>query len=256
MFTCYRFRIELADVVFNHVTIRVGDCSSSAAGGWDGETPVQVACDVTRNATRVGFRWEHKARKKVRSTYVANKEQLLHRLILDNGTVMRVSTGLFSWNDATLFLPLVLFLNYLFCLQVLKFYPIRLSFIFFAFSNFNPGEHQSAEMTTTHKGPNMQPSKVHVSLWRPSILQKRLWLIWVISLHQSVCQVPKNSKRMHQEWPCVVGVAQGRGLRPYIGGAECLVCQLHCARLGKGFWGLCGYIESVCSEGICRSWKN
>ena len=111
-------------------------------------------------------------------------------------------------------------------------------------------------MTTTHKGPNMPPSKFHVSLWRPSILQKRLWLIWVISLHQSVCQVPKNSKRMHQEWPCVAGVAQGRGLRPYVGGAQCLVCQLHCARLGKVFWGLCGYIESVCSEGICRSWKN
>ena len=100
-------------------------------------------------------------------------------------------------------------------------------------------------MTTTHKSPNMAPSKFHVSLWRPSILQKRLWLIWVISLHQSVCQVPKNSKRMHQEWPCVVGVAQGRGLRPYVGGAECLVCQLHCARLGKGFWGLCGYIIKV-----------
>ena len=93
-------------------------------------------------------------------------------------------TGHYSWNDATHFLPLVLYLNYLFCLQILKFYPIRLSFIFFAFPNFNPGEHQSAQMTTTHKGPNMPPSKFHVSLWRPSVLQKRLWLIWVISLHQ------------------------------------------------------------------------
>ena len=177
------------------------------------------------------------------------------------GTVYRPQsqsklTGHYSWNDATPFLPLVLYLNYLFYLHILKFYPIRLSFIYFVYSNLNPGEHPKAPMTTTHKSPNMAPSKFHVSLWRPSILQKRLWLIWVISLHQSVCQVPKNSKRMHQEWPCVVGVAQGRGLRPYVGGAECLVCQLHCARLGKGFWGLCGYIESVCSEGICRSWKN
>ena len=46
------------------------------------------------------------------------------------------------------------------------------------------------------------------------------------------------SKRMHQEWPCVVGVAQGRGLSPYVGGAECLACQLNCAKLGKGFFGV------------------
>ena len=114
-----------------------------------------------------------------------------------------------------------------FCLQVLKFYPIRLSFIFFAFPNFNPGEHQSAQMTTTNKGPNMPHSKCHVSLWRPYILWKRLWLIWVIPLHQSVCQVLKNPKRMYQEWPSVVVVAQGRCLRPYVAGAEGLVFQHH-----------------------------
>ena len=143
-----------------------------------------------------------------------------------------------------------------FVCKFLKFYPNRLPFIFFAFPNFNPGEHQSAQKTTTHKGPNMPHSKCHVSLWRPYILWKRLWLIWVIPLHQSVCQVLKNPKRMHQEWPSVVVVAQGRCLRPDVAGAEGLVSQLHCFRLAKGFWGLGGYIGSICPEGICRSWKN
>ena len=96
-----------------------------------------------------------------------------------------------------------MYLNYLFYLHILKFYPIRLSFIYFVNSNLNPGEHPKAPMTTTHKSPNIAPPKFHVSLWRPSILQKILWLIWVISLHQSVCQVPKNASRVALcSWCC------------------------------------------------------
>ena len=108
-------------------------------------------------------------------------------------------------------------------------------------------------MTTTHKSPNIAPSKFHVSveIFHPS--EKIVTHLGYFFAPISLPGTQKKSMRMHQEWPCVVCVAHGRGLRPYIGGAECLVCQLHCARLGKGF---CGYIESVCSEGICRSWKN
>ena len=57
-----------------------------------------------------------------------------------------------------------------------------------------------------------------------------------------MCQVLKNPKRMYQEWPSVVVVAQGRCLRPYVVGAEGLVSKLHCFRLAKGFGGLGGYI--------------
>ena len=49
---------------------------------------------------------------------------------------------------------------------------IRLSFIFFALSNFNPVEHPKAPMTPSYKGPNMTPSKFHYSRTRSSFWQK------------------------------------------------------------------------------------
>ena len=144
---------------------------------------------------------------------------------------MRKTTGLFTTNDVTPFSLYFMYYTYLFCLEILKIYPIRPSFIYLAYLNFNPDVHNKAKMTTTHKGPIMPPSKFHNSLNRPYILPKRLWLIWVIPLHQSLCQVPKNSEKLHQEWASVVGVAKVGGLRPCVASAEGLACKLHCARL-------------------------
>ena len=70
-----------------------------------------------------------------------------------------------------------------------------------------------------------------------------------------MCQVLKIPRRMYLEWPSVVVVAKGRGLRPYVAGAEGLVSQLHCFRLAKGLEGLGGYIGSVCSEGYLQKLK-
>ena len=83
-------------------------------------------------------------------------------------------TGLFTKNVVTPFSLFFMYLTHLFYMIGLKVYPIRLSFIYSAYLNFNPGGHPNAPMTTTCKGPNMPPSKFHNSLWRPSILPKRL----------------------------------------------------------------------------------
>ena len=140
-------------------------------------------------------------------------------------------TDLFTTNDVTPFSLSFMCYTLLFCFEILKIYPIRHSFIYLAYLNFNPDVHNKAKMTTTHKGPIMPPSKFHNSLNRPYILPKRLWLIWVIPLHQSLCQVPKNSEKLHQEWASVVDVAKVGGLRSCVASAEGLACKLHCARL-------------------------
>ena len=86
-------------------------------------------------------------------------------------------------------------------------------------------------MPTTHKGPNMPPSKFHGTLWRPSILPKWLKLILLILLHQSMCQAPIKPKRMHQEWANIVIVEKGGGLGPCVAQAKGFACPLHCARV-------------------------
>ena len=70
-------------------------------------------------------------------------------------------------------------------------------------------------------------------MWRPSIPPKRLLLFWVNHVHQSTCQVPKKSKRKHQELAGIVVFYPGGRSQTMC--AEGLVCQLHCARLAKGF---------------------
>ena len=108
-------------------------------------------------------------------------------------------------------------------------------------------------MTITHKGPNMPPSKFHYSVWRPSILPKSLKHIWVIPLHQSGCQVPKKSKRMHQELANVVIGAQVGGLRSCVAQAEDFACRHNCARLAQGIQHLSSHMESAYPEEVCRS---
>ena len=75
---------------------------------------------------------------------------------------------------AHLYLYFFLWSTYLFSLPNLKFYPIRLFFIYSTYLNFNPGEHPKASINTTYKGPNIAPLKFHDSLWRPFILPKTL----------------------------------------------------------------------------------
>ena len=66
-----------------------------------------------------------------------------------------------------------MYYTYLFCLEIVKIYLIRPSFIYFANLNFNPDVHAKAQMTTTHKGPIMTPQKFIHSLCRPYILPKK-----------------------------------------------------------------------------------
>ena len=103
--------------------------------------------------------------------------------------------------------------------------------------NFNPREIPKAPITLTYKNPIMQPLKLHGPGWRHSFLPKGLQLFLVIPLDQSVSQVSPINKKLHQEWACVVGTAQGGGLRlgSHVAGDKGLACQLLGTTLECGF---------------------
>ena len=151
-------------------------------------------------------------------------------------------------------------MTYLFCLQVLKFYPIRLSFIFLCLSKFQ--SRWAPKCSNEHhpqrpKHATFKMSCLPVETLYP--LEKTVKHLGDSLAPISVSGTKKSKENVSRVARCSCCCPREMSQTMYVAGAEGLVSQLHCFRLAKGFWVgvyVAIYVGSVCSEGICRSWKN